>query len=138
MISLWAPPPPPVGYHGVYPQMGALPFPPKPASLQGPPAAPPWRQQVQSSDAAVQSSDAAVRWEAQRTVQSIFEYDFFLSFFLNFPGPRFCLDGSQVHPSIHLCSLLGATERLAPRNVNGSLGEGASDPSRLITHFLFS
>ena len=34
-----------------------------------------------------------------------------------------------MHPSIHLCSLLGANERLAPRNVNGSLGEGASDPS---------
>ena len=37
--------------------------------------------------------------------------------------------GTQVHPSIHLCSLLGANERLAPKSVNGSLGEGASDPS---------
>ena len=48
---------------------------------------------------------------------------------MHFPRPRFCLDGSQVHPSIHLCSLLGANERLAPKSVNGSLGEGASDPS---------
>ena len=53
----------------------------------------------------------------------------FSSFFFIFPGRVFCLDGSQVHPSIHLCSLLGANERLAPRSVNGSLGEGASDPS---------
>ena len=44
---------------------------------------------------------------------------------MHFPRPRFCLDGSQVHPSIHLCSLLGANERLAPKSVNGSLGEGS-------------